>query len=129
MSRRRTFILPSALVIVALLVAACGGNAAPSLTDPSEILTKAITAMQSAKSVHLEASVDMGRRSGRRSGSGDVRHPRSRRRGREEGLRWYRAAQSSIGTARPYLTRSMTTMVWKRRTFGLSKKKRRVKSS
>ena len=58
MIRHRTYILPSVLVVVALLVAACGGNAAPALTDPSEILTKAIAAMQSAKSVHVEASVD-----------------------------------------------------------------------
>ena len=58
MYRRRSVILPSALVIVALLVAACGGSSAPALTDPSEILTKAVTAMQNGKSVHLEASVD-----------------------------------------------------------------------
>lgn len=58
MIRRRSVILPSALVIVALLVAACGGSSGPDLTDPSEILTKAVTAMQNGKSVHLEASVD-----------------------------------------------------------------------
>ena len=58
MNRRRAFAIPTALVIVAFLVAACGGNSAPALTDPNEILTKAIAAMQNAKSVHLEATVD-----------------------------------------------------------------------
>lgn len=58
MNRRRAFAIPTALVVLALLVAACGGNSAPALTDPNEILTKAIAAMQNAKSVHLEATVD-----------------------------------------------------------------------
>jgi len=58
MNRRRALAIPSALVVLALLVAACGGNSGPALTDPSEILTKAIAAMQNAKSVHLEATVD-----------------------------------------------------------------------
>lgn len=54
---RRAFALP-VLLVVALLVAACGAGSAPALTDPSEILTKAVAAMQQAKSVHVEASVD-----------------------------------------------------------------------
>lgn len=45
------------LILAVLVVAACG-NSAPALTDPSEILTKAVAAMQNAKTVHLEATVD-----------------------------------------------------------------------
>lgn len=45
------------LILAVLVVAGCG-NSAPDLTDPSEILTKAVVAMQNAKTVHLEASVD-----------------------------------------------------------------------
>lgn len=46
------------LILAALVLAACGGNSAPALTDPTEILTKAVAAMQEAKSVHFEASVE-----------------------------------------------------------------------
>ena len=58
MNRRRALAVPTGLLVVALLVAACGGNSGPALTDPSEILTKAVAAMQSAKSVHLEVTVE-----------------------------------------------------------------------
>lgn len=55
---RRAFALPALLVAAAIVVGACGGNAAPALTDPAEILTKAVEAMQKAKSFHLAATVD-----------------------------------------------------------------------
>lgn len=58
MYRHRALIAPALLVAIAVLVAACGGASGPTLTDPSEILTKSVAAMQQAKSVHLEASVD-----------------------------------------------------------------------
>ncbi len=45
------------LILVALVAAACGSGT-PALTDPAEILTKAVAAMQAAKTVHLEATVD-----------------------------------------------------------------------
>jgi hypothetical protein len=54
---RRTFALPALLVAAAIIAGACGGSA-PSLSDPGEILGKAVEAMQKAKTVHLEATVD-----------------------------------------------------------------------
>jgi len=55
--------LPSVLVLataVILLASACGagGSAGPVLTDPKAIITAALTSTQSAKSVHVEATVD-----------------------------------------------------------------------
>lgn len=47
-----------AIVTTLVLVAGCGINSGPTISDPKEILTKAVEAMQSAKSVHLEASVE-----------------------------------------------------------------------
>lgn len=47
-----------AIVTTLVLVAGCGTNSGPTISDPKEILTKAVEAMQSAKSVHVEASVD-----------------------------------------------------------------------
>lgn len=47
-----------AIVTTLVLVAGCGINSGPTISDPKEILTKAVEAMQSAKSVHVEASVD-----------------------------------------------------------------------
>ena len=44
---------------VAILAAACGGNTSgPVLTDPTEIITAALKSTESAKSVHLDATVD-----------------------------------------------------------------------
>lgn len=57
MSRR----FPGALVVVAIvasLVAACGATTGPELTDPTAIVTAALKATESAKSVHLDITVD-----------------------------------------------------------------------
>lgn len=55
---RRAFALPTLLVVAALVLGACGAGSGPALTDPKEILTKAVAAMQEAKSVHLEVTVE-----------------------------------------------------------------------
>ena len=59
MTRPRSAALLAALAI-ALLVAACGGKApaGPVLTDPTAIVTAALTSAQAAKSVHVDATVD-----------------------------------------------------------------------
>ena len=54
---RRAFALPTLLVVAALVLGACGAGT-PAITDPKEILTKAVAAMQEAKSVHLEVTVE-----------------------------------------------------------------------
>ena len=54
---RRAIALPALLVAVAIAIGACGGST-PALTDPAEILTKAVEALQKVKTVHLEATVD-----------------------------------------------------------------------
>jgi len=54
---RRTLAPFAAVLIAALVLAACG-NAGPTISDPREIVTKAVAAMQAAKSVHVEATVD-----------------------------------------------------------------------
>ena len=46
------------LAATSILVAACGTPAAPALTDPREIVTAAVTAAQTAKSVHIDATLD-----------------------------------------------------------------------
>jgi Protein of unknown function (DUF1396). len=44
---------------VAILAAGCGGGGSgPVLTDPTEIITAALKATESAKSVHVDATVD-----------------------------------------------------------------------
>lgn len=55
---RRSFVVPVLLLATTVAVAACGGTSAPTLSDPGEILTKAVEAMQNAKSVHIDATVD-----------------------------------------------------------------------
>ncbi len=47
----------AAITVAAVLLAACGSSSAPSLTDPSEILTKALEATQNAKTVHVKADI------------------------------------------------------------------------
>jgi len=50
---------PLALLVVATLaLGACGGTSTPALTDPKEIVTKAVEALQNAKAVHLDVSVE-----------------------------------------------------------------------
>lgn len=56
-SHRSSAVPASALVIAAILFAACGGPSAPPLTDPKEIVTAALTSTEAAKSVHLEVTV------------------------------------------------------------------------
>jgi len=46
------------LALLATLVAACGGNTGPILTDPTAIITAALKSAEAAKSVHIEATVD-----------------------------------------------------------------------
>jgi hypothetical protein len=55
--RRRSFVLPVLFVAAAIVAGGCGGSG-PSLSDPREVLTKAVESMQKAKSVHLDATVD-----------------------------------------------------------------------
>ncbi len=55
--RRRALTLPALLVVAAIAVGACGGST-PTLSDPGEILTKAVETLQNAKSFHLEATLD-----------------------------------------------------------------------
>jgi hypothetical protein len=42
----------------AIALAACGSPALPALTDPTEIVTAALKATESAKSVHIDATLD-----------------------------------------------------------------------
>jgi len=44
-------------LVAALALGACGGSSAPEISDPTEILTKALEATQDAKSVHFKADV------------------------------------------------------------------------
>jgi hypothetical protein len=46
------------LAAASIVVAACGGSAAPALTDPKEIVTTAMRTAQAAKSVHVDATID-----------------------------------------------------------------------
>ena len=54
--------LSGAVALVATLaiaVAACnGGSTGPALTDPTAIVTAALTSAEAAKSVHLELTAD-----------------------------------------------------------------------
>ena len=52
----RALRLGTLTLIAALALGAC--SSAPALTDPTEILTKAIQALQDAKTVHLAATLD-----------------------------------------------------------------------
>jgi hypothetical protein len=44
-------------LVAALALGACGGASAPEISDPTEILTKALEATQDAKSVHVKADI------------------------------------------------------------------------
>ena len=47
-----------ALVVLGVLLAACGAPAAPTLTDPDEILAQGLEATANLKTFHLELSLD-----------------------------------------------------------------------
>ena len=55
---RRALVLFTLVLLSTLALGACGGNKSPTLSDPKEIITKAIEAIQKAKYVHIEATVD-----------------------------------------------------------------------
>jgi hypothetical protein len=58
---RRTAALPTAIAGLTLALAACGGDgasSAPALTDPTEIVTAALTSTEAATSVHLDVGFD-----------------------------------------------------------------------
>jgi hypothetical protein len=46
------------LVGAAVALAGCGSPSLPALTDPTEIITAALTATEGAKSVHVDATLD-----------------------------------------------------------------------
>jgi hypothetical protein len=54
---RRSLAFPALLVVAAIAVGACGGSTS-AISDPGEILTKAVESLQKAKTVHMEATVD-----------------------------------------------------------------------
>lgn len=55
---RRALALLTLFVVATVALGACGKNSGPSLSDPKEIITKSIAALQKAKTVHVEATVD-----------------------------------------------------------------------
>jgi hypothetical protein len=46
------------LAVLALVLAACGSNAAPALVDPKEILAKSATSMKDVKTLHLAVALN-----------------------------------------------------------------------
>lgn len=54
---RRGLALPALLVAAAIAFGACSGSTT-ALSDPGEILTKAVETLQKARSIHLQATVD-----------------------------------------------------------------------
>ena len=44
--------------VIAIVVAGCGGPSAPALSDPNEIIAAALASTETAKSVHLDATID-----------------------------------------------------------------------
>ena len=57
-SPRRLPAVIGLLAGAAVAIAACGSPSLPALTDPTEIITAALTATEGAKSVHVEATLD-----------------------------------------------------------------------
>jgi len=55
---RRALALLSLILLASVALGACGNNAKPSISDPKEIITKAFEAIQKAKTVHIDATVD-----------------------------------------------------------------------
>lgn len=70
---RRALALFTLAIVATVSLGACG-TSTPTLSDPKEIITKAVEAMQKATSVHLDASVDGSLKSGILGGarSGDI---------------------------------------------------------
>jgi hypothetical protein len=57
-STRRLASALGLLAAASILVSACGGASAPALSDPKEIVTAALRTSESAKSVHIEMTLD-----------------------------------------------------------------------
>lgn len=55
---RRSAALLGLLILATLTLTACGGSSGPSISDPKEIITRAVEAMQQAKTVHIDAALD-----------------------------------------------------------------------
>src|SRR5512141_1152892 len=55
---RRLGRLLGLLAAASIVVSACGSAAAPALTDPKEIVTAAVRTAQTAKTVHVDATLD-----------------------------------------------------------------------
>ncbi len=56
--RHRPSALLALMAVLVAVAAACGGSSSATLTDPTEIVTAALTSTEAAKSVHLEIAVD-----------------------------------------------------------------------
>ncbi len=57
-SARRLASALGLLVAASIIASACGGASAPALSDPNEIVTAALRTTESAKSVHIEMTLD-----------------------------------------------------------------------
>jgi hypothetical protein len=57
-SARRLAVALGPLAVLSIIVGACGAASAPALTDPREIVTAALRSTESAKSVHIEMTLD-----------------------------------------------------------------------
>ena len=55
---RRLVVMPAALFAAMALINACGGSSAPELTDPTAIVTAALTSTDASSSVHVDATID-----------------------------------------------------------------------
>ena len=55
---RRPLAALSLLAAISLTLAACGGPSLPALTDPTEIVTAGLKSTESARSVHLELTLE-----------------------------------------------------------------------
>jgi len=55
---RRLSVALGLVTVTALILSSCSGAALPELTDPSAIITAALKATETAKSVHLDATVE-----------------------------------------------------------------------
>jgi hypothetical protein len=71
---RRALALFTLVVLSTVALGACGGKGGPSISDPKEIVTKAVEALQNARTAHIEATVEGTLKSGILGGgpSGDI---------------------------------------------------------